>query len=124
MRALNRNKRTLWYCLYEDEEPQYDEYGNETGETRAVYSEATMMRANVSPASGSAQTEFFGTVENYDKVIVTDWMDCPLDENSVLFIDKQPEHNLDGDPMPDYKVWRVAKSLNSVSIAVKRVSVS
>lgn len=124
MRALKRNQRKFWYCLYQDAEEIYDEYGNATGEYVPTYSEAQEMYANVSPASGYAQTEQFGNLDSYDKVIVTDWMGCPIDENSVLFIDKEPEHDTEeGTPLFDYTVRRVAKSLNSISIAVQKVNV-
>ena len=59
------------------------------------------MLANISQATGQSNTEQFGNLENYDKVIVTDDLNCPIDENSVLFIDKEPEYSMDGDPMFD-----------------------
>lgn len=124
MRVLLRNKRTFYYCLYQGREPIVDENGNRTGEDRPSYSEPQEMTANISPASGISQTEQFGNLENYDKVIVTDDMDCPIDEHSVLFIDKEPEHSIDGEPMYDYTVRRIAKSINSISIAVRKVNVS
>ena len=123
MNTLKRNQRTFYYCLYEDQETSYDEYGNEAGE-RVIYAEPVEMKANISQATGQSNTEQFGNLESYDKVIVTDWMECPIDENSVLFIDKEPEYSLEDNPMFDYIVRRVAKSLNSVSIAVKKVNVS
>ena len=116
-----------------------DEYGNESGENIVVYQNPVEMYANVSPATGQSNTEQFGNLENYDKVIVTDDLECPIDENSVLFIDKQPEYSLVRTYRPtaitateefvrvpnyDYTVLRVAKSLNSVSIAVRKVRVS
>ncbi len=119
-----RNDSPFYYCLYSDKIPIVDEYGNESGENRVVYEEPVKMYANISPASGAAQTEQFGNLENYDKVIVTRDMDCPIDENSVLFIDKEPEYSLDDDPIYDYTVRRVAKSKNSISIAVRKVNVS
>lgn len=124
MRTLLRNKRKFWYCLYQDTEIQHDEYGNETSERKVIYSEPIPMMANVSPATGQSNTEQFGNLDNYDKVIVTDWMECPIDENSVLFIDKGPEHNTDGDLMYDYVVRRVAKSLNVVAIAASKAAVT
>lgn len=146
MRTMLRNKRTFSFCLYKEEIPIIDEYGNDSGERIVSYTPATQMSANVSPASGYAQTEQFGNLENYDKVIVTDWMDCPIDENSVLFLDKPAEYGeavtidytppqaLYGNatatpvtvdvPLYDYTVRRVARGLNSVSIAVRKVSVS
>lgn len=124
MRTLNRNERQFWYALYEGKEDIEDEYGNTTGEKRVLYGEPVQMSANVSPATGNSQVEQFGNLDSYDKVIVTSWLGCPIDENSVLFIDKEPEHNADGDLMFDYTVRRVAKSINSISIAVSKVNVS
>ena len=141
-----RNDRLFHYCLYEGKLPIVDEYGNETSEYIVRYGSHVSMYANVSPASGYAQTEQFGNLDNYDKVIVTHDMDCPIDENSVLFIDKNPEYAdavtvdytpsetvLGEDeaepvtvavPLYDYVVRRVAKSLNAISIAVRKVDVS
>ena len=101
-----------------------DEYGNVTGEKMVTYQAATPMDANISQATGQSNIEQFGNLENYDKVIVTADMDCPIDENSVLFIDKAPEFTISGVPIYDYTVRRVAKSLNSISIAVRKVTVS
>lgn len=124
MKVMERNKRTFWYCLYDRKEPIIDEDGNETGEEQIVYKPAQSLRANISAASGSSQVEQFGNLAGYDKVIVLDDTSCLIDENTVLFIDKEPEYDDDGKPLYDYMVKRVAKSLNSVSIAVTKVSVS
>lgn len=124
MKMLKRNQTSFWYLLYDRKEPIKDEYGNESGETKVVYQAAVATQANISAATGSAQVEQFGNYAGYDKVIVTDDLSCPIDENSVLFIDKEPEYDEDGTPLYDYIVKRVARSLNSVSYAVSKVSVS
>lgn len=146
MRTLKRNKQTIYYCLFEGKVPILDEYGNETTEYIVQFSDPVRLDANVSAAIGYSQTEQFGNSMDYDKVIVTGWMECPIDENSVLFIDKEPEFTevstnriiesttLYGDdtvlpetvsvPVYDYVVRRVAKSLNSISIAASKVVVS
>lgn len=123
MRLMCRNLTTIYYCTYAGRVPLTDEYGNETGEYRVTYNKPVELKCNVSPATGYAQVNMFGNLESYDKVIVTDRMDCPIDENTVLFIDKAPEM-ADGQPTFDYKVRRVAKSLNSISYAVSKVTVS
>ena len=48
-------------------------------------------------------------------------MDCPIDENSVLFVDKAPSFDDAGSPQFDYVVKRVARSLNVISIAIDKV---
>ena len=123
MKTMERNKTAFWYMTYADRVPVTDEYGNEIGEL-VTYNDPVMLRANISPATGSSQVEQFGSLAGYDKVIVTDDVSCPIDENSVLFIDKAVEITDDGKPLYDYTVKRVARSLNSVSYAVTKVSVS
>ena len=123
MKLLQRNLQPIWYCLYKGKEPLLDDDGYETGETAVSYEKPVKMMCNVSPATGEAQIALFGSLESYDKVIVTDDMDCPIDENTVLFIDSRPGYN-QGKPTFDYTVRRVAKSLNSIYIAVSKVKVS
>lgn len=122
-RIAERYKSTFWYLLYSGSEPVVDEYGNEVG-TKPVYEAAVAMRANVSAAAGAAQIEQFGNLQSYDKVILTDDTSCPIDETTVLFIDKEPEYDDNEKPLYDYIVKRVAKSKNIISIAVSKVSVS
>ena len=97
--------------------------GYETGQMSVKYKDAVKMLANISPASGAAQVEQFGQFVSYDKVIVTDDMSCPISEDTVLFVDKEPEYAGEK-PLYDYVVKRVAKSLNSISIAISKVNVS
>lgn len=123
MRIMEKYKSPFWYCLYVREEPVKDEYGNETG-GRTLYREPTFMRANVSPATGAAQIEQFGNLPGYDKVILTDDTSCPINENTALFLDKEPEFDGEGNPLYDYRVKRVARSKNFIAYAVSRVSVS
>ena len=124
MKCMERNKSTFHYALLVAVEHGKDEYGNESGEPHAVYSEPVMMRANISPAMGDSQVEQFGRELKYDKVIVLDDISCPIDENSVLCVDKLPELDDEGNLLFDYIVKKVAKSLNSVSIAISKVAVS
>lgn len=122
MKLQKRNLKSVWYCLYSGKEAITDADNYETGEYRVAYEEPVEIKCNVSPAMGQSQVEMFGNLESYDKVIVTDDINCPIDENTVLFIDKAPVQ-VEGRYVFDYTVLRVAKSLNSVSIAVRKVKV-
>lgn len=146
MRCLERNKQTFWYCLYSGKYPIIDANGYETTDYVVTYEDAVEMKASISPATGISNTEQFGNLDSYDKVIVTDDLSCPIDENTVLFIDKEPEYTTvyshdveEGNafyaddtivdetysvPAYDYVVKRVSKSLNVISIAVSKVKVS
>lgn len=123
MRTLKRNQRPVWYCLYSGEDELKDSDGYYTGENGIGYEAPVKLMANVSPATGQSNTEMFGNLTDYDRVIVTDWVDCPIDENTVLFFDKEPEDETSANGY-NYIVRRVAKSLNSVAIAIRKVDVS
>lgn len=123
MKLMKRNLTPVYYCLYSDRQLILDDDGYETSEYRVGYGEAVQLMCSVSPATGYAQVNMFGNLESYDKVLITDDMDCPIDENTVLFIDKAPEFK-DGKPIYDYTVRRVAKSMNTISYAVSKVKVS
>lgn len=121
MRTLERNKKQFYYALFLGETPLYDKDGYRTGEKDLNYSEWKPYSANISPAMGESQVEQFGNSEQYDKIIVTDNVDCEIDENTVLCIDIVPTQNADF--TYDYIVKRKAKSLNSVSYAITKVKV-
>lgn len=121
MKVLNRNKQPFQYRQYIGKTDYVDSEGNKTGEKVVSRSEPITAYASISPASGYSQTEQFGTLEGYDKVIVTDDMNCPINENSVINI----ENVVATASAPyDYVVKRVAKSLNYISIAIAKVDVS
>lgn len=113
-------KKTIYYCLYKGKEKKIVD-GRMTG-YQPVYWDPEPLRIHVGWARGSADSDMFGTNLDYDKPMVTDKLDCPIDENTVLFVDKEPE--FDGEtPLYDYIVKRVAKSKNYITYAIKKVSV-
>lgn len=133
MRCMSRNKVAFFYALYERKEPIVDEYGNTTGEFEVIHGNPMEFSANISAAKGETQTRQFGENEAYDKVIVLDNSAPPIDEYSVLWIDTTPQLDETGALSTDesgkvltpydYVVTKVARSLNSVSIAVSKVKV-
>ncbi len=148
MRTLNRNKQTFYYATYmeKQEMTETDEYGNilQTGEYQTIYSNPVEYTANISPANGTTASEIFGTAEGYDKIIVIDDLNVPIDEFSLLWIDTTPDIETVDENSPvleftmggivigdnghfkpnDYIVKRIARSLNSMAIAVRKVNVS
>lgn len=134
MRTLTRNKSKFFYALYKEKVPKTDEYGNVTGEYEIIRDNPVECSANISAAKGETSTRQFGESESYDKVIVMDKDAPPIDEYTVLWVDKTPQVDEDGSLVTneegeiltphDYIVKKVAKSLNSVSIAISKVTVS
>lgn len=133
MRTMLRNKSRFHYALYKEKNPKTDEYGNITGEYEIVYENPTEFSANISAAKGETTTRQFGESESYDKVIVMDNDAPPIDEYTVLWVDTVPQVdetgalavNDEGEIVTpyDYIVKKVARSLNSVSIAISKVNV-
>lgn len=134
MRCMQRNKIVFYYALFSERVPIVDEYGNATGEYDVRHGNPVKSSANISAAKGETQTRQFGENVSYDKVIAMDNDSPPIDEYSILWIDTMPELNADGslavdsegkvETPHDYIVKKVARSLNSVSYAVSKVSVS
>lgn len=126
MLTLHQNKTDFYYCLYQGKTELTDDDNMPTGEYVITYSDPIHMRANISRATGNTNLEQFGNSLDYDKVIVTANTNCPIDENTILFIDKKPSKDGNGNYLFDfdYVVEKVAKSLNSISIAVKKVNVN
>ena len=125
MRTLLRNKTKFYYASYIGYTEIIDEYGNESGEYEVLYSNPKEYFGNISPAKGEKQVEQFGESESYDKVIVLDDRDAPIDEHTILWVDTLPSLNADGTTATphDYEVKSVARSLNGMSIAVRKVMV-
>lgn len=125
MRCLTRNKVAFYYALYDGQVELQDEYGNATGQYEVNYTNPIKMYGNISAAQGEIQSRQFGESETYDKVIVLDESNTPIDEYSILWVDTLPELNEEGstDTSHDYIVRKVARSLNSVSIAISKVTV-
>ena len=126
MRTQQRNMTRFYYRLYSGKTELKDSNDDATGEFVPTYSDPCCFAANVSPATGYASVEQFGSLENYDKVIVTADMSCPIDEDTVLYIYTKPEYDNKTQTWSahNYVVRRVSRSLNGISIAVSKVKVS
>lgn len=134
MRDLDRNKQKIFYSLYIGKEPILDGDGNDSGESRITYSNPEKFRINVSTTKNEASTEAFGINADYDRTMVTHDKSFPIDEQSILWIDKVPVLNEDGSiqyddngdmVMPnDYIVKAVGTSQKSSNAlyAIKKVA--
>ena len=140
MRSLRRNKRELWYALYEDEKPIYktDKDGNivymdvdgeqvptETGEFQSVYSIPEKFKANISAGRGYSQNEVFGINADFTRSIVITDLSNPIDEYALIW-DREPKVLEDGTAEPMDAVYRVsgrpARGLTSIVIPIKAIA--
>ena len=118
MRGLNRNKRTMYYALLIGEDKNYDEYGNETGETTPKYSEPIELRCNVSAASGADVAMAFGSFTEYTRSVYVSDANCPVGEDSIVWF------NTTTDKPHNHIVVRKADSKNGVLYALREVTVT
>lgn len=114
MRDLKRNQRTFYYATLTGSEPIYDEYGNDTLETRTIYGAPLVLKANISANIGEEAVEMFGSQTEYSRTVTM--VDCPLKEGDKVWFDVDPmgEHN--------YVVAKVADSKNGFLVALREVS--
>lgn len=124
MRCMERNKSIFHYAMYASKTELTDDYENKTGEFQLNYGNPVREVGNISAARGEMQSRQFGESEAYDKVIVLDNPNTPIDEYSILWVDVSPVIVNGSTTTPhDYIVKKVARSLNSVSIAISKVNV-
>lgn len=101
-------------------ESTLDEYGNEIpGSEVFKYSDPERYQITISAPSGETEAMTFGGISEYDAVMITTDMSCPINETSKLWVE-----NTDITKPNDYVVTRRSKSLNSISFAIRRVDIS
>lgn len=123
MRDCLRDCVPIWYALFLRKDPIYkdgvtDADGNpiETGQYKEIYTDPVRVMVPVSPNTGAAEAEVFGSSVQYDRVIST-VQRLGLTEQSRLWVDCTPEN----DTAPDYKVKRVAEGLDQNLYAIERI---
>ena len=118
MRNLHRNARTIYYALRTGDTANFDEYGNETGESTPAYGDPIELRCNVSAATGEDAVQAFGSFTNYSRTMCIMDSNCPIDEESIIWFGVSPteQHN--------YIVVRKADSKNGILYALQEVTVT
>lgn len=131
MIALNRNKQQIWYALFTGEAEEIDAFGQHTGRFAPTYTAPISTAINVREARGESFLAPNGIETEYSRRLVTCDMDCPLDIDTILWIDIEPyvTEIVDGDPVIrnipyNYVVSGVAKSINNITYYAKEVNVS
>lgn len=119
MLNLARNLFPVYYKMYQGQTEIIDEWGNKTGSFTPQYGDIKVAYMSASPNKGSSEAEMFGTLDEYDRTMCTANTDCPIDTDSILWMDGHPTaepHN--------YIVVKRAPWKNSIAYAVKKVDVS
>jgi hypothetical protein len=118
LRTLQRNKRPIWYALYNGVTEVVDSDGNYTGEQEVSYSEPIEAMMNVSGGRGQAEIELFGVDNPFTRTAVTDDLTTPFTTNTIWWFEADPEtepHN--------YRCTGVSRTVNQVVIALAELDV-
>ena len=119
MQTLQRNTFTVWYQVYAGQQEIVDDNGYPTGSFADTYGPLRSAQLMVSPNKGDATLEVFGTLLDYDRVMSTADTTCPIDEQTILWLDGASTAG----PYTHYVKQR-APWKNSLVFAVKQVEVS
>lgn len=114
MRDSVRNRRTIYYAQYLGEMPILDSVGYETGEYEPDYTEPEQCSVNISPATDQTVLQTFGNIPDYSMVIATS-RNFPFTEKTVFWVTRPLEEP------HEYKVVKVAKSINGLLVALELV---
>ena len=131
MIALNRNKQQIWYALFTGEQEEIDDYGQHTGRFAPTYTAPISTAMNVREARGESFLAPNGIETEYSRRLVTCDMNCPLDIDTILWLDREPYVSVEEDGetvikcIPhNYVISGVAKSINNITYYAKEVNVS
>ena len=147
MRCLSRNKEYLWYANPISDSYITDSNGFKTGEKEITYDKPVKVRMSMAISSGAnnlgsqgmAELERYGIVTGYTHRAVTEDMNCPMAEESLVWYKVEPETEVQVETTVDgqtviktetvkhphnFKVVRKAVSLNHVIYYLKEVDVS
>lgn len=119
MQNLARNTFTVWFQVYQGQTEIVDADGYKTGSFTPAYGPLQSAQLMVSPNKGDATLEVFGALLDYDRAMTTADTTCPINEQTILWLDGAPT---DG-PYTHY-VKKRAPWKNSLAFAVKQVEVS
>lgn len=94
MRELDRNKKTIYYALFESEEEEMRN-GLYTGGKTKLYGPVVKTKMGTSGArtacgfvSSVTQMEFFGIDKPYSKTMWTSDINCPITEETIVWLDQ------------------------------------
>lgn len=124
MRTTQRDKRTIWYALYQGLTEVHDSDGNLTGEMTVSYSTPVKTRMNVSGGRGQAAVEEFGIDNPFTRSAVTEDLSTPFDTDTIFWFGVDPTDS-NGNSVPhNYQCVGISRTINCVTIALKELDIT
>ena len=115
MRCLKKNQQKIYYKQYLNKYEIVDENGDFTGTYDLAYGELQTLLANVNSGNDLVMLNEQGLVSKYDRLMIVDDINCPLTEESIVWIDRDTSltHN--------YVVIKKQASLNHIVYGLKEI---
>lgn len=135
MHVLGRNKQYLYYANPSGIQYVTDSNGFKTGERSITYSTPVKVRMSMAISSGAnnlgsqgmAELMRYGITTGYTHRAITDDMNCPMNEESLVWYKTEPTKEVDGVTVnvpANFMVVRKSQSLNHVIYYLKEVDLS
>lgn len=129
MHTVARNRKPVWYANLLGVE-HLTEDGLYTGQYKETYTVPKKLMMSVAISSGAnnlgsqgmAELQRYGITTAYTHRLVTEDMNCPISEESIIWYGKTPGKTFDAIPH-NFKVVRRSASLNHVIYYLKEVDV-
>ena len=123
MRNIERDTRKVYVSHFEGYVREEDDQGRLTGKNIPKRSTPEEFYPTISIAKGESYGTYFGINLDYDRVLIYDDPEFPLEETDYFWIDVEIG-DLD-DPNPhDYVAKRVSKGSSYVFVAIAKVEVA
>lgn len=123
MRTTQRDKRTIWYALFDGEIEVVDNDGNYTGERTVSYSAPVQTRMNVSGGRGQAAMEQFGIDNPFTHTAVTGDLTTPFNTDTIFWFGITPGPTADAVPH-NFRCTGVSRTVNQTVLALAEITVS
>lgn len=119
MRTIQRNRREVWYALYQGVTDVMDDEGNYTGEQEVSYTTPVKAMMNVSGGRGRAMVEEFGIDNPFTHTAVTSDLTTAFNTDTIWWFGKTPS-----DGAHNFRCTGISRTPNQVVIALAEVEVS
>lgn len=119
MRTIQRNRREVWYALYQGVTDVLDDEGNYTGEQEVSYTTPVKAMMNVSGGRGRAMVEEFGIDNPFTHTVVTPDLTTAFNTDTIWWFGKTPS-----DGAHNFRCTGISRTPNQVVIALAEVEVS
>ena len=124
MRTSQRDKRPIWYALYQGVTDVTDADGNLNGEQAVSYTDPVKAMMNVSGGRGQAAIEAFGIENPFTVSAVTGDLTTPFNTDTIFWFGIDPVSASGENVAHNFICTGVARTINGVVLALKELDIT